>query len=134
MNLSRLLTHPERFIQPVPTEVLEEESDEPELILESHLQHALSLANSLELIRGQIDTAAKLVEQNLDATRNKILLANMVISSLALGIQVASLVGAIFGMNLTNHLEDDPDAFAKVTWITVGGATSLCGVKCKRND
>lgn len=33
MNLSRLLTAPERFIQPVPDEILEEESDEPELIL-----------------------------------------------------------------------------------------------------
>jgi magnesium transporter len=28
MNLSRLITHPERFIQPVPEEVLNEESDE----------------------------------------------------------------------------------------------------------
>jgi magnesium transporter len=34
MNLSRLLTHPERFLQPVPEEILREESDEPELILE----------------------------------------------------------------------------------------------------
>lgn len=33
MNLSRLITHPERFIQPVARAVLEEESDEPELIL-----------------------------------------------------------------------------------------------------
>lgn len=33
MNLSRLLTNPEIFIQPVSPEVLEEESDEPELIL-----------------------------------------------------------------------------------------------------
>jgi magnesium transporter len=34
-NLSRLITHPERFIQPVSRAVLEEESDEPELILVS---------------------------------------------------------------------------------------------------
>jgi magnesium transporter len=35
MNLTRLITHPERFIQPVPASILEEESDEPELILVS---------------------------------------------------------------------------------------------------
>jgi magnesium transporter len=35
MNLSRLISHPDRFIQPVSPQVLEEESDEPELILVS---------------------------------------------------------------------------------------------------
>lgn len=35
MNLSHLITHPERFIQPVSAQILEEESDEPELILVS---------------------------------------------------------------------------------------------------
>jgi magnesium transporter len=34
-NLSRLITHPERFVQPVSAQVLEEESDEPELIFVS---------------------------------------------------------------------------------------------------
>jgi magnesium transporter len=34
-NLSRLISHPERFIQPVSPQILEEESDEPELILVS---------------------------------------------------------------------------------------------------
>jgi len=78
MNLSRLLTNPERFIQPVPEEVLEEESDEPELILgrfpsltpaadilkpdifaillvhaEANLQIGLSLVNALDLVDGQ---------------------------------------------------------------------------------
>ena len=54
MNLSRLITHPERFIQPVGREVLEEESDEPELILEAYLQEALSIGNSLEFLKNQV--------------------------------------------------------------------------------
>lgn len=37
MNLSRLITHPERFVQTVTEEVLEEEAGEPSLILEAHL-------------------------------------------------------------------------------------------------
>ena len=42
MNLSRIVTHPERCIQPVPQEILNEESNEPELILEAYLQQSLS--------------------------------------------------------------------------------------------
>jgi hypothetical protein len=107
MNLSRLLTHPQRFIQPVPQEVLEEESDEPELILEANLQIVLTILNSLDLIQGQIDTASELVDQKLDALRNRLLFANMLISVFTLAVTFAALIGSIFGMNLTNPLEED---------------------------
>lgn len=125
MNLSRLLTNPERFIQPVPQEVLEEESDEPELILEAHLQIAFTLENALELIQGQIDTASELVDQKLDAVRNRILYVNMVISVMSLCVGSASLVGSIFGMNLTNGLELDDSAFKQVTAGTIASAVAL---------
>lgn len=121
MNLSRLLTHPERFIQPVPQEVLEEESDEPELILEAHIQIAFTLENALDLIQGQIETASELVDQKLDAVRNRILYVNMVISVLSLCVSSASLVGSLFGMNLSNGLELDPNAFSQITGVTVAG-------------
>jgi hypothetical protein len=125
MNLSRLLTHPEKFIQPVPQQVLEEESDEPELILEAYLQITFTLENALDLIQGQIDTASELVDQKLDAVRNRILYANMVISVLSLCVASASLVGSIFGMNLTNGLETDRDAFKQVTATTISGSIVL---------
>ncbi len=57
MNLSRLVSHPENFFQPVSQEMLEIESDEPELVLESNLHNALTLSNALDLIQGQVDTA-----------------------------------------------------------------------------
>jgi hypothetical protein len=128
MNLSRLLTHPERFIQPVPQEVLEAESDEPELILEAHLQTAFTLTNSLDLIQGQIDTAAELVDQKLDAIRNRLLYANMVISILSLCVTCASLVGSLFGMNLKNPYEEDPNAFRRVTAGTAAGTVFMAGM------
>ncbi len=49
MNLSRLITHPERFIQPVPASVLEEESDEPELILVSYVSSPFGSCNVIML-------------------------------------------------------------------------------------
>ena len=128
MNLSRLLTHPERFIQPVSQTILDEESDEPELILESHLHTSLTVMNALEVLQGQINNAKELVDQQQDATRNHLLLANMVISIVSLCVSVASLVGSLFGMNLPNPYETSASSFRTVTYGTVGATTLLCGL------
>ena len=126
MNLSRLLSHPDRFIKPVSAQILEEESNEPELILEASMQTGLTLTNALHLIQGQIDTASELVDQKLDSVRNKILFANMIISVFSLCVASASLVGSLFGMNLTNGLEFDNNAFKQVAAGTVCGAFLMC--------
>ncbi len=124
MNLSRLISHPERFIQPVSQEVLNEESDEPELILEVYLQQALSEVNALNLLRGNIINTEELVSLQMDIVRNRLLYINTVVSVISLTVASASLVGSIFGMNLTNHLENDDTAF---TEVVVG---TLVGIVC----
>lgn len=121
MNLSRLLTHPERFLQPVPEEILHEESDEPELILEVYLQQALSIVNELDLLKGQIITTEEQISMQLDAIRNRLLFINTLLSVASLCVAIGSFVGSIFGMNLTNHIEDHPTAFTRVTIGTVVG-------------
>jgi magnesium transporter len=121
MNLSRLLTHPERFLQPVPEEVLHEESDEPELILEVYLQQALSIVNEMDLLKGQILTTEEQLSMQLDAIRNRLLFINTLLSVASLCVTIGSFVGSIFGMNLKNHFEDDPTAFTRVTAGTVVG-------------
>ena len=126
MNLSRLQTHPERFMYPVSAEVLEEESDEPELILESYLQEGLSLVNVLDSIQGQIDTAAELVDQRLDSVRNRILMANMVLTAMSVALSAASLVGSLFGMNVPVPYEEDESAFRKIVFSTIAGSISIC--------
>jgi magnesium transporter len=134
MNLSRLLTHPERFIQPVPQTVLDEESDEPELIIESNLQIGLSLLNVLQLLQGQVTSAKELVDQKQDATRNKLLFANMLLSVFSLCTTLAAMVGSFFGMNVRLPVGDenptnDPAAyrpFNSIVYGTVGAAVTLC--------
>ena len=128
MNLSRLLTHPERFVQPVPQRILNEESDEPELILEANLQIGLTLVNYIEVIQGQIHTAKELIDQRLDATRNKLLFANMLISVFTLCITLGALVGSFFGMNLLlpGNLGEDEFAFNQVVAYTCIGCTVIC--------
>lgn len=126
MNLSRLLTHPERFIQPVSQDVLEEESDEPELILEAHLQDAMSLSNILSLLRGQIDTSSELLDRQLDATRNKILVANMILMVMTMGFAAVAVAASIFGMNLNSYVQDKAHLFVAVTFSAIAGALCLC--------
>jgi magnesium transporter len=121
MNLSRLITHPERFIQPVPESILEEESDEPELILESHLRAGFTLQNTLKLIQGQIDTASELIDQKQDEIRNKLLLANMLISVFSLCVASGSFIGSIYGMNVVNGQEQNPKIFDRIIAFTVTG-------------
>ena len=125
MNLSRLITHPERFIQPVSQEMLEEESDEPELILEAYMQQSLSTVNTLQLLKGQIASTEELVTMKLDAIRNRLLYISTMTSIASLCVATASLVGSIFGMNLLNNLESDSNAFAQVLVGTIVGCFVL---------
>lgn len=127
MNLSRLLTHPERFIQPVPEEVLNEESDEPELILEVYLQQALSIANQLDLLNGQVTSSEELMAMQLDTVRNNLLYINAVVSVFTLTISIAALVGSIYGMNVINGREEDPGAFTTIVIGTsIGCVIFIC--------
>jgi len=125
MNLSRLVTHPERFIQPVPQQVLNEESDEPELILEVYLQQALSEVNALVLLKGNILNTEELVSLQMDTIRNRLLYINTVVSAMSLCVACGSFIGSIFGMNLVNHMESNPTTFGAVVAGTVVGMVLL---------
>lgn len=128
MNLSRLLTHPERFVQPVPPAVLEEESDEPELILEAHIQRGHTLINALALVEGQISSTEDFAVRKSDTIRNRLLFINMVISILSLSVTAGSFVGALFGMNVTNFYEDSANAFRIIVFTTMGGIVFFVAV------
>lgn len=119
MNLSRLLTHPERFVQPVPQTVLEEESDEPELILEAHVQQGHTLINALALVEGQINSTEDYANRKSDTIRNQLLYVNTVTSILTLAVGVGAFVGSLFGMNVTNHYEDASNAFRIIVFTTL---------------
>lgn len=122
MNLSRLITHPERFIQPVSEQVLNEESDEPELILEAYMQQALSTANQLDLLKGQISSADELMAMQLDTARNRLLYVNTVVSCMTLSAGLAAGVGSFFGMNVGGIPLQDSDSFRNI----VVGTTVTC--------
>lgn len=119
MNLNRLITHPNRFIQPVSEEVLVEESDEPELILESHLHDALSIANSLEFLRNQISNSEQQVSMKMSFIRNRLLFIDCLLNVSFLCLTIISVVTLAFNMSLTNHLEDNEHAFVEIIFGTL---------------
>ena len=127
MNLSRLISHPERFVLPVPEKVLHEESDEPELILEAYLQQALSTINALDLVKNEMNTSEELMSMKLDAVRNRLLYINTITAFISLTVTIGSFIGSIYGMNLVNPLEgrtgENPEhAWNQVVlWTCVGG-------------
>jgi len=125
MNLSRLITHPERFVLPASQDILSAESDEPELILESYLQQAFCASNSLELLTSKIATTEELVEIRLDTIPNRLLFATTILTLIISFLAACSLFGSIFGCNLWNGPEESPIAFSNI-WIgTFSSAATL---------
>ena len=60
-----------------------------------------------------------------DSIRNQLLFINAILTIVTVCLTAASLVGSIFGMNLTNHLEEADHVFAKVVTGTLVGAFML---------
>ena len=128
MNLSRLISHPERFILPVPEKILHEESDEPELILEAYLQQALSTTNALDLVKNEMNTTEELMNMKLDAVRNRLLYINTITAFTTLTVTIGSFIGAIFGMNLVNPLQGGPEEDSEHAWNQVVLWTCIAGL------
>ncbi|KAL7460301.1 hypothetical protein ACHAXS_000762, partial [Conticribra weissflogii] len=126
MNLSRLLTHPERFMQPVSRDILHEESDEPELILEAYMQQSLTIVNELDLLKGQIATTEEQLSMMLDTIRNRLLYINTLLSVASLCLSVGSFGVSISGMYLrTNDVENEETMFVHVAVGTLIGMFAL---------
>jgi len=120
INLSRLIKAPHRFVQPISQQILEEEGDEPEIILETYTQVGASTSNDLKLLRSQVQSTEELVRARLDATRNRLLGYNTLLSLASLCVALASMVGSFFGMNLDSGLENTSGAFATAVFVTSG--------------
>ena len=125
MNISHLIIHPEYFIKPIDVEILNQEIDEPQVILETHLHVAVTLENTIRLLQGQLETSTEHIGQKLDTLRNRLLFANMIISVISLCVASGSFIGSIFGMNVINHLEESDTAFKIIAYSTVIGSTIL---------
>lgn len=124
MNLSRLLSNPERFVKPTH-EILHEESDEPAMILEVYLQEGYKIKRNLMLLNKKVNRAETEVQMDLDALRNRLLYINTVVSVASLIFGMGSFIAGMFGVNVPFRLNNDPSAFSKI-WTTTSILMILC--------
>lgn len=96
-----------------------------EILLESHLMDYNSLESKLLHIKEVLHNAEESVALRLDTSRNQLLVADTILSIITLAITSGSFIGALYGMNLINHMESYPHAFSHVVIITVIGMTIL---------
>lgn len=78
-----------------------------------------NLESKIEFLRSQIFSVEELVLLRLDTSRNQLLIADIILSLSGFVLGCGNLIGAIFGMNLVNHLENNPNTFVIVIVITI---------------
>ena len=101
MNLSRLVTHPERFVSPISLQILDEESDKPELILESYVEQIHSLMNSVRLLNDRMKSTSMHIQFKLDRIQNRLLFLTTLFNAINLVLATGIVIFGFFGMNLS---------------------------------
>lgn len=74
--------------------------DEAEMLLETHLQIVDDITSRAGLLNQAIDDTENLIEIHLDTMQNRVLLVDLMITSVSTVLSFGTLVTAIFGMNL----------------------------------
>lgn len=99
--------------------------EEVELLLESYLKTAEEISSRLQVLSTDMQSTEDIVNIGLVGQRNELLLLEL---KLGIGTFAASMGGfgaSVLGMNIPNHMEHSPHAFALVlgTLLTVAGTT-----------
>ena len=78
----------------------EEQHEEAEALLETHLQTVDDLTTKAELLNSTIDDTEDLIEIHLDTMQNRLLLVDLLITGVSTVLAFGSMLASIFGMNL----------------------------------
>ncbi|KAF9578213.1 magnesium ion transporter [Lunasporangiospora selenospora] len=94
--------------------------DEIEILLESYLKQVEEIANSVAIMKQQMQSTEEIVNVMLGATRNQLLLFELRIAMGTLGMSSGAIIASLYGMNLHNYLETNPHAFGIVGSTALG--------------
>ena len=92
----------------------EESYDDLEMILESYYRQCDECVQQAGSLLNDIRATEEIVNIILDANRNSLMLFELKVTVYTLGITVATLIPAFYGMNLKNYIEDSNLGFAAV--------------------
>ena len=101
MALSKFESDPMRYRSPLSAEVVRQH-EEVEEMLSPYLLDFYLLESTYEVLREMVSSSEDSVLMKLDIVRNKLLLANTLISIVAVNFAFGSFISGIFGMNLDN--------------------------------
>jgi len=94
-------------------------------IFENYLCRWEEVNDGIERLVGAIESTRKLIELTLDNERNRIERMELYLSMGGLSFAMMSAVGGFFGMNLLSGLEDHPNKFWMVTYITIAASATF---------
>ena len=103
MALTKFVNHPSHYELPLSDSMVQENHEAIEKLLYPFLIDCYSLQANVDELRGDIRNAEELVKLRLDISRNRLLLANTIISLLGTNFALAAFLTGIFGMNLDNQ-------------------------------
>lgn len=98
----------------VPGNGEEESYEDLEMILESYYRQCDECVQQAGSLLNDIRATEEIVNIILDANRNSLMLFELKVTVYTLGITVATLIPAFYGMNLKNYIEDSNLGFAAV--------------------
>ncbi|GBG89083.1 hypothetical protein CBR_g48793 [Chara braunii] len=92
--------------------------EELEMILEAYFMQIEGTCNKLNALREYIDDTEDYINIQLDNHRNQLIQIELIMSTATCIVSVYSVVAGIFGMNLPNKWNEDPNAFNVVVITT----------------
>lgn len=105
--------------------LVEEEIAEVEMLLEAYFMQVDNVWNRLQTLKEYIDDTEDLINIELDQHRNQLISVDLLLTAGTTCLAMMSAIGAIFGMNLNNTLEEDQSAWFQVVGGTAGSAACI---------
>lgn len=96
-----------------------------ENLFEHYDQEFGQLLGRVQSLANKVQSAEQHIGLKLSLARNRLVLLELAATGVALVVSLGAMLTGIFGMNLTNNLEDDEGMFKIVTSSIVGGVFLL---------
>ena len=107
------------------TEQLDYHADVAELLVEAYVAEVEAVIRDLASLQSELESAERQQNLMLATTRNRLLLADIGISSTTLVLAVLAALYSMFGMNLTSGLEDSDGVFWGVVYGSLGAGAAM---------
>lgn len=132
-----------KLIRNVLEELLENDEDlhgmalsgdttDVELVLETYYTHCDEVVQQAGALIADIRATEEIVNIILDANRNSLMLYELRVTIYTLGLTMATVVPALYGMNLKNYIEESSYGFAAVVLFSLAQGALLTMWNFKR--